>query len=874
MKDEVIASKLTLDHNEQIPLHAGIGHIVDQERELTVSIDLSSLKHPENLGKGHFQNDLKIVAVKQDGTREALPITPEYANNKLTFDGIVSADIDMFEVALGKESIMRMKVQGRTLVPDERYLNNRLFVDEIRMLANSEVLQSHLPTSRSLFEGFDPQKHAPVTELHTHSSAQLSAKDLIDIALEQNIDYPTELLTKKLGIVLTPEEEKAVTVKAAGLRFSPCEKEGLKCEKQGGKCDVIPLSALTEEHRMVLQQQLRIPQDMTLAFTDFDPAYYRFVNPIVKNPNIARPMILKIARDFAKKGVQYAELSTASMLNLDANGEASWFREAIQAIHDAEEETGVKLRFLISIPRNYTSYKAMMEFEKIKVAARHPYVVGMDLVGYEYNKTSDFGAILSHAADWARAPEGTELKPGDGWDFQKDFTFRIHGGETGKNAGNVAEPVRIAEHFGVQVRIAHALHEKPDSYLDKKIHELSSREPPLVSMEFCAPSNIAYNNIKNIQEVPFRRWLKCCKNWFIGSDGAGAIQTDPNQLALSAMAAGVSLQQLEQMRECETAYIARQQANFERKSKAFSNHYQPEAVHDEGFDPKANARFIQDLSQHIEAIQKPDISIQDPANPSTTLTVNKMDPVNPVLPEEFKGKMPILMAGASKESFDQLSRLTQTEIRNTLRMLVDALDPQKVYFVMGRTKREGITAVLDAAILDHNRVHPHNKFKVLALSTKDTPDLPHSFSWLVPQPGEIGQVPANISKFMHARYQETKQALNIFISGSNFTGDMIKKTRDTKDMPYLLMENAAGASQAASKEVRSERKFRDGMSLLMHIHDLDLPVEGGIFRKEVDPRNADLLKEWVESRRMLPKPGTQHWPVDPAAPIKGVSIQR
>ena len=716
------------------------------------------------------------------------------------------------------------------------------------MLANSEVKPFHLPAPREVFEGFDPKNHAPITELHTHSSAQLSAPDLIQLALDHSLDYPVELLTRKLGIKLSAEEEAAIKVGGGiGLRFSPGEKEGLACEKQGASCDVIPLAALTKEHLLQLQHQLRVPQDMTLCFSDFDRAYYRFVNPIVKNPTVTKEMILKIARDFASKGVRYAELSTASMLNLDKNG-ASWFREAVAAIKQAEEETGVQLRFLISIPRSYTSSQAMAEAEKIKYAARHPYVVGMDLVGYEYNPTSDFTAILSHMADWARTPEGTELRSENGWDFQKDFTFRIHAGETGKNEGNVAEAVRIAEQSGVQVRVAHAIHEAPDTILDNRIRKLSSLNPPLVSMEFCAPSNIAYNNIKTFLTLPFKRWLGCCKTWFLGSDGAGAIQTDPTQLALSALASGVTLSQLGQMRANEEAFIARQKTCFDRKSAAFKTLYAPDPAADTPWN-EANKHFFDKLSKHIEWVK-------DITNPET------LDPINPHLPPGFDGKMPVLVAGAAKESFAELSPRTREEIKRTMRMLVEALDPQKTYFVMGRTKREGITAVLDEAILDYNKRHPKNKFKVLALITQDTPDLPRSIDWVVAQRGEIGQVPENISNFMHAQYDKLKLGLNIFIGGSNFTSDMIKKSRDAGEMPFLMMESAAGASQEASKEVRPERRFSNGASLLSRIHQLSLPIEGGVFREGFNPEHQDHVKELIDACKSPTSKAGEKWPLD------------
>ena len=133
----------------------------------------------------------------------------------------------------------------------------------------------------------------------------------------------------------------------------------------------------------------------------------------------------------------------------------------------------------------------------------------------------------------------------------------------------MAEAVHIAEKYGIHVRIAHAVNEKTDPQLDRTIARLSEKHPPEVSIEFCPPSNIAYNNVQDVREVPFTRWLKSCKSWFLGSDGAGAIQTTPTQIALSAMAAGVTIKQLAAMHKTEERFIADQQKNVAAKSLAY-----------------------------------------------------------------------------------------------------------------------------------------------------------------------------------------------------------------------------------------------------------------------------------------------------------------
>jgi adenosine deaminase len=774
----------TLDHNGQIP-------VMVNERGLSIHLD--ALEKPGDFGgdHGHLQQGLKLY---QDG--KLLYITPHYDTvaKTVNFHGDFLKKGTVLQLRLYDQPVLTLRYSAEGMAVMKGHEYERLTIDDMRMLATSQTQQENVPMNRALFAGFDPKKHAPITDLHTHSSAQLSNEQLIGLALKHGLSYPVELL-KKLNIRLSNEEASAIQSHGLGASFQPTEHEKprLHCETQNEACDVIPLSALTPEHLQRLQDQLRIPQDMTLSFTDFDKEYYRFVNPLVKNPVLTKDLILTIARDYAKHGIKYAELSTGAMLNLDKQGQATWFKEMIETVKEAEAETGVQLRFLIGIPRSYGPAKVIAELQKIKYAARHPLIAGIDLLGYESDRTSKFSAALSHIADWARAPEGTELSVEQGWDFKRDFTIRIHAGETGKNSGNVAEAVDIAERYGVHVRIAHAINEALDPELDAKIRKLSSQEPPLVSMEFCPSSNLAYNNIQHVSEVPLPRWLKCCKSWFLGTDGAGAIQTTPVQLSLAALGAGATLDQLAELHANEKKFIARAQKNFDLKTAAYRSLYGKEA----------DAEFLKGFAAHAK-------EINDLIDPKT------LDPVHPKLPKIFEGKRPILVAGASQESFDDIQRKTQSEIVRAMRMLVAATDPKKTYFVVGRSKSEGLTAALDQAIVEHNEANPTNKFAVLALITEDISDLPRSISWVVPQPGRHDSVPENIVNFMRGTLGSIP-GISIFIGGSNYTSDMILKTRQGSGMAFLLMENVKGASHSHAKKLGASYHFNNGDSLLNRI---------------------------------------------------------
>ncbi len=230
-----------------------------------------------------------------------------------------------------------------------------------------------------------------------------------------------------------------------------------------------------------------------------------------------------------------------------------------------------------------------------------------------------------------------------------------------------------------------------------------------------------------------------------------------------------------------------------------------------------------------------------------------LDPIHPELPERFDGKMPILIAGASGDSFMQIDGKTQQEIRQAMHMLVASVDPKKAYFVVGRSKSEGVTAALDEAIMEHNQNYPHNKFSVLALITEDITDLPRSISWVVPQRGTRDNVPDNIIRFMRGNLRPGKiPGINIFIGGSNYTGDMILKCRQGNALSYLLMENAAGASQEVADKTHSNYRFNDGGSLLTRIQEQFAKhgvLEGQAlpFRDDIDVTNPGTLSALAET---------------------------
>ncbi len=653
-----------------------------------------------------------------------------------------------------------------------------------------------LPYSREARQGFDVKTHAPITDVHTHYSAQISGAELLNTAIDMDLSgteiaYPIELL-KLLNVYPATDGAREVEqypVDMVGRDFNPMRDEGLKCESGGTKCKGIRVRELTKMQREAIIRKMDIPPDGTMSFSDFDREMYRYRNPFVKHPDLAKPIIKKIAEEYARNGVEYAELSTGSMLDPE------WFKQMAEALEEIERD-GVGsdkkkpiLRFLIGLPRNASSQKMMVDLEKVKFLARHPSIVGVDLLGYESNKTSDFHWALSHMAQWAEASENTELNQKDGWDFQRDFIIRVHAGETSKNPENVRDAIRIAHDHKVRVRVGHGLNYTLDAESQRNLNELNATaglnglaNPDLFATERCMDSNQVYRTKLLVHNQP--PILDAPR--FLGSDGGGALGVGPVQMAYSALASGWTLEQLKELRQFEKGYVGRQKEREILKSQAYTKLY---GVGDAGLD-----RFLAQYKEKVSAI---------PRSPKPSAP--ESDPLLNYLPEQFHGKTPILIGGASGSSWKDMDKFDREQIERSVEFLVRSCDPKKTYFVLGRVQNDGVSKALDVAVKNHNKAHPTEKFAVLgrkAESSKRSGEQADTVTWIQDIPQGRDYVPASMLNFVRDHHGHA-----IFFNGSDFTAEMAYGSPD-RHIPHALHEPRKGKMVEVAQTSESESQFR------------------------------------------------------------------
>ncbi len=673
----------------------------------------------------------------------------------------------LLELTIRRQPVAAFARHGDALEPTSAHSLYQLSVAETRTLGLAVEI-SEVPYARSARKGFNPALHAPLTDVHTHASAQISADDLLAIASEANVAYPVALL-EKLG--MGPEKNQA-TIDMPSFEFTPLREEGLLCEQgNGALCKGISVAALNVRQRASIIAQMRVGGDTTLLLSDFERTLYRYRNPLVKNPALTKAMLRKIADDYVEQGISYAELSTGSMMN------PSWFRAMAEAIEEIEHEKNITIRFLVGLPRNISPQETLITLKKIQYLAQHPFIVGVDLLGYEINKTSDFQWALAHLAQWA-------LQSSGGWHFARDFTLRIHAGETGKNPENVRDAMAIARDYGVRVRVAHALRATIDKKTAAELKSLNIKDDRF-AFEMCPDSNQVYMNNMLVHTSPLKERFRHAP-MFLGTDGAGALATTPRQLAFSALAAGLTLKDLAVLRATERGFIERQRARETEKRKTYDAHY------------KNLDAFLEGYEAELKKIPRDKAALLH------------------YLPASFAGKTPLLIAGASGSSWNELNDADRRTIRQVMQLLVRVADPSKIYFVLGRVQKEGVSRALDIAVREHNKRHPEQRFDVLGrfagAEQYPTGELAESISWVQNITGGRDAVPGSMLDFLEAHKGHA-----LFCGGTAFTAEMAKGAAIFRNIPHALMVPASGILADTARILPPEFHFKnlDGFLALL-----------------------------------------------------------
>ncbi|MBQ8803160.1 MAG: adenosine deaminase [Tyzzerella sp.] len=562
----------------------------------------------------------------------------------------------------------------------------------------------------TLLKSYVPEKVKLSTDLHTHGNANLSADILIAMAIKHQIRYPLYYI-KKLKLTLSSVQQQFLneqremvknTIDLAGLTGKHLDRK-IDDNTFINFADLILLNIENStENISKIRRSLTLLKGSQAVFTNLEKLYiYRYVftkgveasykidlvnmeqiedqdirhylermladlhNENYANLTFYEDTLLWIGREYQKRHIEYVEISDTTLVKKEISA-ARMLEQIHHILPLVKAETGVDIRFLAAIRRipltlvkeNITSNNYLTEaMQALKVVCKDPYVVGSDFVGEEINDIAELKAVIKEIV--------TKIASED-----KNWTIRVHAGENDSLKSNMSKAIHLVEESLLPgqtfpyMRIGHGLY--CASLKSKQGKELLAKikEHDIV-LEFQLTSNVRLNNIIDLRKHPLKTYLESDISCVMGTDGYGLYGTDSidEQLALTNFLK-ISDEEFGKMQEAEDAIIERQAYNFVHKSTAFAK--------------ALNGQSVQ--GYYMDEFQKQFDDIND-----VKFEINKY-PSYPVFKDKVVelpwDKYPIIIAGGSFNSDNASAKVSDAD-KKLLQALLDNLDPDKVFFVVG-----------------------------------------------------------------------------------------------------------------------------------------------------------------------------------------------
>ena len=590
----------------------------------------------------------------------------------------------------------------------------------------SQTKDYKLSINQTIFKSYILKKLKFRTDLHTHMNANLSSDVLIALGIKRQLRYPLYYI-KKLNLKLTKKQEETIYSqrKEVEKQFENSDLVGKYLTRKIDDNTFINFADLilnnienAEENISKIRNSLVILKDGQAVFTNLEKLYlYRYVfckgvtsenkikyslsdvNKIpenyikryvskmledakpgskYENNSLRQDKYLWIAREYEKQGIFYTEITDT---DLNKNGEPAIkvLEEAHEVLPKIEEDTGVKIRFLIGLRRipltirkeewvtdNYLSDNLVV----VKAIGKDPYVVGTDFIGEEINDISELKPMIKELVKYATKED-------------EGFTIRIHAGENDSLSENVAKSIECVKESvdkGDKIprfRIGHGLYTADLNSKEGKALMEQMRETGVV-LEFQFTSNVRLNNLTNLDKHPLKQYLTNGVKCVQGTDGCGiyGVDTIDEQLGLQNLI-GITEDDFEKMRIVEEEILNYNDNYFIEKSKKF--------------EKLCNGRNIRETILDLEDEYRKTITNIN------MRVINKLDSA-----EELKNKIkalptnkvPIVIAGGSFNSKHRKTVITESGL-NTIKELVQKLDNEKVYFVVGHKMQGYEKALVD-----------------------------------------------------------------------------------------------------------------------------------------------------------------------------------
>ena len=675
---------------------------LDREKDLAVALYLEGerLEYLIRTPNHHTGNLIRNLA-KLCGLE-----TSEDENGLQVIRGEVPCYVDgdnrrLYVLRLGNTKVANIYPDGR--------VESKASIPAISKTLMSQTKDYRLGIEKTIVKTYIRSDCKFRTDLHTHMNGNLPPDVLIALGICHQIRYPYYYI-KKLGLRCTDgqravlEARRAETERALGeLPLSGKHRERRIDDLTFlNFAELIlgnPAGAAFNIER--IRNSLTIPKDGQAVFADLEKVYlYRYVftkgqraEDVFSGVNLSlipdrevaacaerirldreddryrgntlyQDLLLWIAREYRKHGIEYAEITDTALLNrADSPARLRQIHEIMPSI---TRETGVLLRFLAGIRRipltivrdRVTPNDYLAEnLRCLRAIAADPYVAGSDIIGEEINDILELRSVIGELVRIA------DENPG--------FVLRIHAGENDSLSDNVANSIRcVADSLREgqpfpPLRIGHGLYTcELNSAKGRRLLEEMRRCG--VTLEFQLSSNVRLNNLSHLDRHPLPLYLSAGVRCVQGTDGGALYGTNSidEELSLEKLL-GLSHSELLRMRQAEDGILEESRRVFAAKEAAFRDAFP-------GGDLERWYRERLEAAEYTPAELWQD---SDKLDAQQALRGQLS-----ALPE---GLFPIIVAGGSFNNSRH-----RTQIRQEDRALLDTLlqtDPARVCFVVGHT---------------------------------------------------------------------------------------------------------------------------------------------------------------------------------------------
>ncbi|MBR3973783.1 MAG: adenosine deaminase [Oscillospiraceae bacterium] len=675
---------------------------LDKEKDIAVTLDmegdvLSYVIRASNHQSDNLINNLAIISGQKTAQRDGKTVITGTIPCYIKGDG---------------QKVYIFRLNGTKLAniyPDGRIVVNSV-IPAIAKTLMSQTKDYKYSFRETLVKSYVLEHVKLKTDLHTHGNANLNADILIALAIKHQIRYPLYYI-KKLQLTVSPAQQEFLEQQREEVR-EKLDLSGLQGKYRERKVDDntfinfadLILNNLEYASKNInrIRQSLSILKDSQAVFTNLEKLYlYRYVftkgvpcDYRIELRNIGRiedpdiryylqrslqdagnikfagmtfyeDTLLWIGREYQKRHIQYVEISDTTLVKKEPVA-ARMLHQIHRILPLVKEETGVDIRFLAAIRRipltlvkeNITSSNYLTEaIQALKVVCKDPYVVGSDFVGEEINDIAELQAVIKEIV--------TKIASED-----PNWTIRVHAGENDSLKSNMAKAISLVEQSLLpgqafpHMRIGHGLYcaslkSRQGKELLAKIKEHN------IVLEFQLTSNVRLNNIIDLKTHPLKSYLAHGISCVMGTDGYGLYGTDSidEQLALANFLK-ITDEEFLKMQAVENIIIARQAENFRIKFEALTELRKGQAV--EEF-------YLREFQKEFDDIR--DVRFAISKYPSYPVFRDKIAE----LPWD---KYPIIIAGGSFTTSNASPKVSDSD-RELLQALLDRLNPEKVFFVVG-----------------------------------------------------------------------------------------------------------------------------------------------------------------------------------------------